>query len=266
MENTVEFTQGKNFTSENFLTKELSITQLPNEFSFNNEIKYGLLSLNKWTEKSNNMETAGVFFVDPQDKIRFKDTAKGLEDGVPIVNYDFSMYSAEEAKKHMDIFLPGHPRPRPLYNPGFRPFCLIPKDFSDNLDIYKNVVIEKGKKILGDIHTHPLIDSSFSPHDLSKFLLQSPYSDYTTKCMGVITKDNLYLLVRTKETTSLKIKNENDLSNYSKGVELEMKDFSEKMGISLYDALMPALIKQCERNNIGFYFGNISENKFQKIV
>lgn len=268
MENTAEFTQGKNLASEKFLTEELHITQLPAEFSFSDEIKYGLLSFEKWSKKSKK-EVSGVLFVNTKDKICLKELQKGESWVVPIRKHDLANFSNDK----IDKYLEAHDFSDQKYG---KEFFLLPKNYSNiSFDsqhisikfLPREHVIERGKRILGAIHTHP----SDNPPNSGDFT-QVNFGDRATDrefLEGVIAGGNLYLILRTKETPLLEIdvlsNKEDTKTNYEEEMDKKVNELA-KNGVSLKDAINKVLVDYCYQNNVALYRGEITENKFKRIV
>ena len=279
MENTVEFTQGKNFTSEKFLTKELSITQLPNEFSFNDEIKYGLLSFEKWSKESNK-EVGGVLFIDLKNKICLKELFKGEENEVRIKAVDFS----NSSKNKIDEYLKSIKWDQLLYGRKKEVgFILLPENYLNTSLLPTGYVIEKGKRIIGDVHAHQNTPSYPFPLALFSNYTDAPPSpqDFTNMIFGagpfvsgIIHGGNLYLMLRTKETPSrlkreILPNGEKSEKSYMKKMMEEIENLvgkDEKESLMVEDAQRKVLINHCSQNNIALYFGEISDNRFKRVV
>jgi len=263
MENTAEFAQEKNLSSEKFLTKELHITQLPNEFSFNDEVKYGLLSFEKWT-KASDKEVSGVIYIDTKDKIRMKELQKGETWAVRIHKHDLGNFSDEQINKYLN---------KNLYSAeGFnKDFFLLPENYSNVKTtsqgfhikrLPREHIIERGKRILGSIHTHPS-ENPPSSGDFNHIILEA--SEYDRECLnGIISADNLYLMLKTKETSLLEIR-EGTEGLYNKEMDKEEEKLTEK-GFSLKDAMEKTLVDHCYQNNVALYKGKISENIYKRII
>jgi len=268
MENKAEFTQGKNLASENFLTKELHINQLPTEFSFSDEIKYGLLSFEKWSKESKK-EVSGVLFVNIKDKICLKELQKGESWVVPIVKHDLANFSNEQINKYLEV----HDFSGQKYG---KEFFLLPKNYSNiSFDsqhvsikmLPRKHVIERGKRILGSVHSHPS-DNPPSSGDFYNTIFTT--GDDKWECLnGVVSGGNLYLMLRTKETPLLEVdtlaNGENTKTFYEKEMDKEVDKLIEN-GLSLKDAMSKVLVDYCYQNNVALYKGKITENRFKRIV
>ena len=233
-----------------FISKERSIGNMPKTLQIQDDLKFGLLALEKWSEKSGK-ETSGVAWINPLGDIAFRELSVGAEDLVPIFILDLTSYTAEKASRRLSIMEPN------------KVFVLISDNESRAIPHSDNITIERGKMIAGSIHVHP----SGNPPSAGDFSIML-FSEETMK--GVIAGEDLYMFIRSQETPkpeldSTKNGQSNSLADYQEEMELEVEAL-EKKGLSYTDAQIQILIKHSQQNNMSLYKGKMENNRFQKIV
>lgn len=231
--------QVKPIASQDFLSETGSFVNLPERFRWEDEIKYAILSFKKWSEAlATPAEVMAAVFLDGKNKIRVRDVDTGSDTLVKVKYADLTQ-------------LPSWQLALLLVTPSNeKEFLLIPENFDFPYPKTTNKVIEKGKKILGFMHVH-INGTPPSPADLSNFLS----AEGAETLQGVISGDNFFLFVKTKETNGTVSKNEVEKKTDIYYKQTENFDYS----------LIKVLSEECLAHKVGFYMGDINQNIYSKL-
>ncbi len=232
--------QIKQVAPQDFLSEMCAPINLPEKFRLENEIKYAILSFKKWSEAlATPAEVMAAVFLDGKNKIKVRDIDTGSDTLVKVKYADLTQ-------------IPSWQLALLLTKPSKeKEFLLIPENFSLPYPKTTNKVIEKGKKILGFMHVH-INGTPPSPADLSNFLS----AEGSEMLQGVISGDNFFVFLKTKETNGTVSKNE---------IEKKTDIYYKQTGNFEY-SLIKVLTEECLAHKVGFYYGEIDKNIYLKLA
>jgi len=254
-ENQTEVKNG-NISDGKFLDENLSVVKMPDRFYLGDEVKYGFLALKKWSKAQGfsdipnleGKEVSGVLFIDPLNRIKLRDLSVGTVILVETDIVDLTNSSNGEIREKLHSV--------PMKTKGQKKFILIPADYSGSyLDIF-NVIVEKGKTLVGTVHVHPTGNPP-SEGDFANFLLVE-----RDKIGVVVSDDEIFAFVRGNDSFVLPIE---QFFKYYELLEKESDALFEN-GKYARDKYVNKLIGECIGKRIAFYRANLEDCIFQRLA
>lgn len=250
-----------------FLTDNLPIVQMPDRFSFPDDFKFGFLAIKKWgsfqkenlSEDSEEKEVSAVIFETDSGKIKIRELSVGGVGKIFLDTEDLTELSDTEIKEELDRVPIPNDVAR-LAGGNYIKFLLIPSRYKGHVNHISNRVAEVGKKILGNVHTHPPKNPP-SEFDFASFLFGGDRMEI------VISNDELYVFVRGKE--GYKLSNMKEYVPYIRSLGQKYRSKMKATNGNSQDPrgfVVQALIEECSEKRIAFYTGHLSENTYHRLV
>ena len=239
-----------------FLTENLSVFQMPSQFYLGNEVKYGFLAMKKWSRAQESSgipdlegtEVSAVLFVDTLNRIKLKDLSVGSIISVETDIEDLTKSSKDEITKRLHRV--------PIKGKGEKKFILVPDDYSNSYPKISNVIVEKGKMLVGTIHVHATGNPP-SDGDFTNFLLGG---DGVIDV--VVSGDEIFALVRGKETYNLPVE---QYAKYRESLRGE-EDKLIKDGTGSRGSDVNRLIGMCLEKRVALYRASLEDGVFQRLI